>query len=82
MMRFCNVSSYYNISLTDTNFIFVYVRFFVSPAFASVQVCDPHRIRKNALERKKKDPNTSPGCIVYSIGSNGNFMFELALQVR
>ena len=44
-------------------------------------VCDPHRIRKIALERKKKNPN-SPGCIVYSIGSNGNFMFELALQVR
>ena len=45
------------------------------------KVCDPHRIRKLALERKIKDPN-SPGCIVYSIGSNGNFMFELALQVR
>lgn len=74
------MSSYYTISLTDTNFTYTYA-FLVSPVFASLQVCDPHRIRKIALERKKKDPN-SPGCIVYSIGSNGNFMFELALQVR
>lgn len=42
-------------------------------------VCDPHRIRKLAMERKARDPN-HPGCVVYSIGSNGDFNFELGIQ--
>lgn len=44
-------------------------------------MCDPHRIRKLALERKARDPNDR-GCVVYSIGSNGDFNFELGIQVR
>lgn len=39
-------------------------------------VCDPHRIRKLAKERRAKDPS-HPGCVVYSVGSNGDFSFEL-----
>ena len=31
------------------------------------------------MQRKAKDPN-HPGCVVYSIGSNGNFLFELGMQ--
>mmetsp|Transcript_21682 Transcript_21682/g.45821 ORF Transcript_21682/g.45821 Transcript_21682/m.45821 type:complete len:383 (-) Transcript_21682:277-1425(-) len=42
-------------------------------------VCDPHRIRKLALERKARDPN-HPGCVVYSIGSNGDINFEMGMQ--
>ena len=42
-------------------------------------VCDPHRIRRLALERKARDPN-HPGCVVYSIGCNGDFNFELGVQ--
>lgn len=42
-------------------------------------VCDPHRIKKLAIERKAKDPN-HPGCVIYSIGSNGDFNFELGMQ--
>jgi len=42
-------------------------------------VCDPHRIVTLAQQRKAKNPN-APGCVVYSIGSNGDFQFELAVQ--
>lgn len=42
-------------------------------------VCDPHRIPKLALERKAKDPD-HPGCVVYSVGSNGDFNFEMGFQ--
>ena len=42
-------------------------------------VCDPHRLRKLAADRKAKDPN-HPGCVVYSIGSQGDFNFELGMQ--
>jgi len=42
-------------------------------------VCDPHRITKLAKARKAQEP-THPGCVVYSIGSNGDFSFELGLQ--
>lgn len=42
-------------------------------------VCDPHRITRLAAERKAQDPN-HPGCVVYSIGSRGDFTFELGLQ--
>jgi hypothetical protein len=42
-------------------------------------VCDPYRISQRAIERKAKDP-TNRGCVVYSIGSNGDFNFELGLQ--
>ncbi|KAL3771922.1 hypothetical protein ACHAW5_008035 [Stephanodiscus triporus] len=42
-------------------------------------VCDPHRIKKLALERVARDPNNR-GCVVYSIGSNGDFNFELGMQ--
>ncbi len=42
-------------------------------------VCDVHRIKKLAHERKAKDP-THPGCVIYSVGSNGDFTFELGMQ--
>jgi hypothetical protein len=42
-------------------------------------VCDPHRIKRLAELRKKKDPS-HPGCVIYSIGSNGDFNFELGMQ--
>lgn len=42
-------------------------------------MCDPHRIAKRALARRVDDPD-GPGCVVYSIGSNGDFSFELGLQ--
>ncbi|KAL7536032.1 hypothetical protein ACHAXR_008564 [Thalassiosira sp. AJA248-18] len=42
-------------------------------------ICDPHRIKKLAADRKAKDP-TSPGCVVYSIGSSGSFIFEIGMQ--
>lgn len=42
-------------------------------------VCDPHRITRMAKERKAKDPN-HPGCVVYSVGSNGDFNFEVGVQ--
>ncbi|EJK74669.1 hypothetical protein THAOC_03642 [Thalassiosira oceanica] len=42
-------------------------------------VCDPHRIVGLAAERKKADPR-HPGCVVYSVGSNGDFTFELGVQ--
>lgn len=46
---------------------------------AYFQICDPHRIKKLAADRKSKDPN-SPGCVVYSIGSSGSFIFEMGMQ--
>ena len=42
-------------------------------------ICDPHRIKKLAADRKEKDIN-NPGCVVYSIGSSGSFIFELGMQ--
>ncbi|KAL7527134.1 hypothetical protein ACHAXR_001822 [Thalassiosira sp. AJA248-18] len=42
-------------------------------------ICDPHRIKKLAAARKAKDP-THPGCVVYSVGSSGDFNFEMGLQ--
>lgn len=39
-------------------------------------VCDPHRIMAVSNERRKKGEN---GCLIYSIGSNGNFDFEQAM---
>jgi hypothetical protein len=42
-------------------------------------VCNPYRISQRANERKATDP-THRGCVVYSIGSNGDFNFELGLQ--
>ena len=42
-------------------------------------ICDPHRIKNIAERRKALDPN-HPGCVVYSIGSNGDFNFELGMQ--
>jgi len=42
-------------------------------------ICDPHRIKRLAQERKAKNA-THPGCVVYSIGSNGDFSFEAGLE--
>eukprot|EP00547_Thalassionema_nitzschioides_P014303 CAMPEP_0194236982 /NCGR_PEP_ID=MMETSP0158-20130606/4124_1 /TAXON_ID=33649 /ORGANISM="Thalassionema nitzschioides, Strain L26-B" /LENGTH=374 /DNA_ID=CAMNT_0038970903 /DNA_START=11 /DNA_END=1135 /DNA_ORIENTATION=- len=42
-------------------------------------ICDPHRITKLAKERKAKDPN-HPGCVIYSVGSNGDFSFEWGME--
>jgi hypothetical protein len=41
-------------------------------------VCDPHRIVAQSRKRMEADSgqNVSAGCLVYSIGSNGNFQFE------
>ena len=34
-------------------------------------------------ERKAQDPtHTHPGCVVYSIGSNGDFQFELGMVTK
>ena len=46
-------------------------------------VCDPHRITHIAKERIKSNKNNSeyiPSCVIYSIGSNGDFQFELGMQ--
>ncbi|GFH50467.1 hypothetical protein CTEN210_06943 [Chaetoceros tenuissimus] len=42
-------------------------------------VCDPHRIIQQANKRKKKN-NKIPGCLIYSIGSCGDFSFEISMQ--
>jgi len=42
-------------------------------------VCDIHRVKTLAKKRKAKDP-AAPGCVVYSIGSRGDFSFELSVQ--
>lgn len=42
-------------------------------------ICDPHRIKRLAAERKAKDPN-HPGCVIYSIGSAGDFSFEKGME--
>lgn len=42
-------------------------------------ICDPHRIKYLAMKKKNKNPN-HPGCVIYSIGSNGDFSFEMGLQ--
>ena len=39
----------------------------------------PHRIKRLAAERKAKDPN-HPGCVIYSIGSAGDFSFEKGME--
>jgi len=42
-------------------------------------ICDPHRIARMAEERKAKDPK-HPGCVIFSIGSNGDFSFESSMS--
>jgi len=42
-------------------------------------ICDPHRIKRMAQERKKKYPK-EPGCVIYSVGSHGDFSFEKSMQ--
>ena len=42
-------------------------------------ICDPHRIKRLAAERKAKDP-AHPGCVIYSIGSAGDFSFEKGME--
>jgi len=42
-------------------------------------ICDPHRLAELAKERKAKDPN-HPGCVIYSVGSNGDFSFEWGME--
>lgn len=44
-------------------------------------VCDPHRITRVSNKRKAENPDkNSPGCVVYSIGSECDFQFELGMQ--
>jgi Methyltransferase domain len=38
-------------------------------------VCDPHRL-VSVAERRKASGEPGPHCIIYSIGSNGNYEFE------
>lgn len=40
-------------------------------------VCDPHRIHGYSKAREESGGN---GCLVYSVGSQGNFEFEIGLQ--
>jgi len=40
-------------------------------------ICDPHRLKRISEERKNKGKR---GCLVYSVGSAGNFYFEESLQ--
>lgn len=42
-------------------------------------VCDPHRIVEQSKKRKQKNHNR-PGCLIYSIGSCGDFSFEVSMQ--
>ncbi|GFH62202.1 hypothetical protein CTEN210_18678 [Chaetoceros tenuissimus] len=42
-------------------------------------VCDPHRIVEQSKKRKEKYPDR-PGCLIYSIGSCGDFSFEISMQ--
>ena len=42
-------------------------------------ILNPHRIKKLATDRKAKDPHHC-GCVIYSIGSSGNFNLELGMQ--
>lgn len=42
-------------------------------------VCDPHRIVEQSEKRKQKNPDR-PGCLIYSIGSCGDFSFEISMQ--
>lgn len=37
--------------------------------------CDPHRLTKQATRRKQAG-GEPPHCLIYSIGSNGNYQFE------
>lgn len=41
-------------------------------------VCDPHRIVE---KQRRRSSNNNNKCLVYSIGSNGDFQFETALQL-
>lgn len=44
-------------------------------------MCDPHRITRQFQEREERDPdNDMNRCVVYSIGSNCDFSFELGMQ--
>lgn len=43
------------------------------------KVCDPHRLKEISKQRKKQNPD-KPGCIIYSVGSHGDFSFELSMQ--
>lgn len=42
-------------------------------------VCDPHRLIAQSKTRKKANPS-KPGCLIYSVGSCGDFSFETALS--
>jgi Methyltransferase domain len=42
-------------------------------------ICDPHRITKAVKQRRGVD-NKKADCLVYSVGSNGDFTFENGLQ--
>uniref|UniRef100_A0A7S1BQZ4 Methyltransferase domain-containing protein n=1 Tax=Corethron hystrix TaxID=216773 RepID=A0A7S1BQZ4_9STRA len=42
-------------------------------------VCDPHRLTRIAAERKKANPERA-GCLIYSVGSNGHYEFEVGMQ--
>ena len=37
--------------------------------------CDPHRLTRQA-ERRKQAGESAPYCLIYSVGSNGNYQFE------
>ncbi len=47
-------------------------------------VCDPHRLIRLSEQRKSKvgggGGGGDAGCLVYSVGSNGDFKFEVGLQ--
>lgn len=48
-------------------------------------VCDPHRLIRLSEQRKKHVPSlredtSAAGCLVYSVGSMGDFQFETGLQ--
>ena len=44
-------------------------------------VCDPHRLVRQA-ERRKAAGLPEPHCIIYSVGSNGNYEFEDGMYKR
>ena len=43
-------------------------------------MCDPNRLKRLSSIRKQENSEAKNGCLIYSIGSNGNFQFEEGLQ--
>ena len=58
----------------------VYELFFFSLSFLREKVCDPKRLKRLSSIRKQENSEAKNGCLIYSVGSAGNFQFEEGLQ--